>query len=71
MALTHTFKAQPWDTLLSPRNGQPVEIARTITEPSEAFSAEVLPMHEIVFADGFLTHCWPEELTEGVPSITE
>lgn len=51
---------------LKHRNGRAVTIIKTITEanPEPGFDPEVLPMHRIRFADGFVTECWPDELVE-------
>ena len=57
----HTDSSYPE---LQVRNGRAVTIMRTITEPEPGFDAESLPMHEIRFADGYVNHCWPDELLE-------
>jgi hypothetical protein len=62
--MPYTFKTD--QSTLTHRNGQVVTIVEHITEPSQGFDAEVLPMMRIRFADGYVTECWPDELTEHV-----
>lgn len=52
------------DSNLVHRNAQKVQVIREITDPEEGFDAEVLPMLEIKFGDGYVTQCWPDELRE-------
>lgn len=69
---THIFKTT--DSTLKHRNGQKTRIVRHITEPEDGFDAEVLPMVEVRFGDGFQTEVWPDELTKyeyGGPSYRD
>lgn len=52
------------DSNLTHRNAQKVQIVREITDPEEGFDAEVLPMVEVKFGDGYVTEVWPDELKE-------
>lgn len=52
------------DSNLKHRNAQAVKIIREITDPAEGFDAEVLPMVEVKFGDGYVTQVWPDELRE-------
>lgn len=61
MSEKFTFKTE--ESKLVSRNGQSVIIREHITEPSAKFDAEVLPMMRIEFEDGYVTECWPDELT--------
>jgi hypothetical protein len=56
------MKLHTHDSELKERNGQTVEIIGHITEPSEEFDAEVLPMVRVRFADGQENVLWPDEL---------
>jgi hypothetical protein len=65
MAERHQFKST--DSNLKHRNGQWVTVTEHITEASEEFDAEVLPMMRVRFADGYVTEVWPDELVK--PSV--
>lgn len=58
------YRLHTTDSELKHRNGRAVTVLRTITEPEPGFDAESLPMHEIRFADGYVNHCWSDELIE-------
>lgn len=58
----HRFYSKGKD--LKHRDAQSVRIIREITDPEEGFDAEVLPMVEVQFGDGYVTEVWPDELRE-------
>lgn len=58
------YRFKTTDSDLKHRNAQKVRIVRHITEPEDGFDAEVLPMVEVRFGDGFQTEVWPDELVE-------
>lgn len=58
------YRLKTADSNLKHRNGQKARVVREITEPESGFDAEVLPMWEVRFGDGFQTEVWPDELVE-------
>lgn len=58
------YRLKTTDSNLKHRNDQKVRIVREITEPEEGFDAEVLPMLQVRFGDGYQTEVWPDELVE-------